>query len=170
MKQKYLLLFSVLFIILLFSKSCNTMKYSELSTMQDRTFYLDKFETSSLEMLLNFDLTEEDTKRLQNHYAKNIPIGKIKALLEKKLNIQVDSTEFEAAVKQGPITENKNSISEKNYGIWYSRWKSPDADKHKNQVIIYFQCLTQKYHGYSRECPLYYLHLLPGSGWQIYYD
>ena len=155
MKQKYLLLFSVLFIILLFSTSCNTMKYSELSTMQDRTFYLDKFETSTLEMLLNFDLTEEDTKRLQNHYAKNILIGKIKALLEKKLNIQVDSTEFEAAVKQGPITESKNSITEKNYGIRFARWKAPDADKHKNQVIVYFQCLYEKRPGSRDVCPLY---------------
>ncbi len=155
MKQKSLFLFSVVSVILLFSASCNTMKYSELNTMQDRTFYLDKFETSTLEMLLGFDLTEEDTKKLQNYYAKNIPMGKIKILFEKKLNIRIDSTEFEAAVKQGPVTENKNSISEKNYGIWYSRWKAPDADKHKNQIIIYFQCLTEKRPGHRDVCPLY---------------
>ncbi len=155
MKQKSVLFCLAISIILMFSSSCGTMNYTELRTMQDRTFYLDKFETSTLEMLLNFDLTEEDTKKLQNHYAENIPIGKIKTLLEKKLNIKIDSAEFEEAVKQGPITENKNSISEKNYGIRFARWKAPDADKHKNQVIIYFQCLTQKYHGYSRECPLY---------------
>jgi len=155
MKQKSLFLLSMISVILLFSASCNTMKYSELNTMQDRKFYLDKFETSTLEMLPGFDLTEEDTKKLQNQYAKNIPIGKIKTLFEKKLNIRIDSTDFETAVKQGPITESKDSISENNYGIWFARWKAPDADKHKNQVIIYFQCLTEKYYGHRDVCALY---------------
>lgn len=173
MKHKSLLLYSALCVLFLLIISCGTMKYSELRTMQDRTFYLDKFETSTLELLLGIDLTEEDTKRLQNHYAKNIPIGKIKNLLEKKLNIKIDSTEFETAVKQGPITENKNSISEKSYGQWFARWKAPDADKHKNQVIIFFSCMTQKYYGYSQECPLYiyYFYLVvDGDFIMIEYD
>lgn len=156
MKLKTIFIYIAVSLVFLSTNSClSTVKFEEFQALPDRTFYLDKFETSTLEMLLNFDLTEEDTKRLQNHYAKNIPIGKIKTLLEKKLNIKIDSAEFEEAVKQGPITENKNSLSENIYGIRFARWKAPDADKHKNQVIIYFQCLTQKYHGYSRECPLY---------------
>lgn len=173
MKRKPIFIYTAVSFILLLVFSCGTMKYSELRTMQDRTFYLDKFETSTLEFLPGFDLTEEDTKKLQNHYAKNIPIGKIKSLFEKRLNIKIDSTEFEAALKQGPITENKNSISEKSYGQWYSRWKAPDADQHKNQVIVYFSCMTQKYYGYSHECPLYiyYFHLVvDGKFIMIEYD
>ena len=173
MKHKSLLLYSALCVLFLLIISCGTMMYSELRTMRDRTFYLDKFETSTLELLLGIDLTEDDTKRLQNHYAKNIPIGKIKNLLEKKLNIKIDTTEFEAAVKQGPLAQNKNSISEKSYGQWFARWKAPDADKHTNQVIIYFSCMTQKYYGYSHECPLYiyYIHLVvDGKFIMIEYD
>ena len=174
MKLKTLFIYIAVSLVFLSTNSClSTVKFEEFQALPDRTFYLDKFETSTLELLLGIDLTEDDTKRLQNHYAKNIPIGKIKNLLEKKLNIKIDTTEFETAVKQGPITENKNSISEKSYGSWFARWKAPDADKHKNQVIIWFSCMTQKYYGYSRECPLYiyYFYLVvDGNFIMIEYD
>lgn len=173
MKHKSLLLYSALCVLFLLIISCGTMKYSELRTTQDRTFYLDKFETSTLDLLSGVDLTEDDTKKLQNHYAKNIPIGKIKNLFEKKLNIKLNTTEFETAVKQGPITENKNSISEKSYGSWFARWKAPDADKHKNQVIIFFSCMSKAYYGYKGECPvyIYYFYLVvDGDFIMIEYD
>jgi hypothetical protein len=145
MKLKSIFIYIAVSAVFLSATSClSTVKFEEFQALPDRTFYLDHFETGTLELVTGFDLSEGDTKNLQNHYAKNLPMSEIKLLLEKKYRIKIDSAEFNDSVKKGSITESENSTTEKSYGQWFARWKAPSAAKHKNQVRLWFSFMEDK--------------------------
>ncbi|HPF07891.1 MAG TPA: hypothetical protein PK293_17745 [Spirochaetota bacterium] len=145
MKLKTIFIYIAVSLVFLSTNSClSTVKFEEFQALPDRTFYLDFFETDTLELITGFDLSEEDTKNLQDHYARKLPMEEIKTLLEKKYRIRIESAEFNDAVKMGPITDSENSTTEKSYGQWFARWKAPSAVNHKNQMRFGFSFMENK--------------------------
>ncbi len=114
--------------------SCGSIPSSTIAELEDKTFFLDEFRTDTLGTLSHLLYSEDDTKGLQDHYARTTDIASIKKTLENKFGIIVDTSEFEAARKDGAISADPRSTYKKAYGQKISSWESGDGEKHRNKI------------------------------------
>ncbi|HNR88464.1 MAG TPA: hypothetical protein PKM65_09000 [Spirochaetota bacterium] len=125
--------FSMTLLLFLSIFGCSsTWNMKQWGALQDRTFYLDKFE-----FMYNHSGDEEVNKLMSDYVAELYPVQQIKDGLEKKFTIKIDTVEFDGA-KKAKITNSPNFKLTKGKTDAYRLYTWEASKKNRNSLALYF--------------------------------